>query len=243
MWPMCLNGSLLQLLSVSGHAECACLSVHPGPSLRAGSRGLGSQASWFPDPGGVRRSIRWRTEKSAWRFSSLSSSERECIWGAEFQMGTGIICQCEIIHNQACTRPPILPKSPFRPLCRQWEPLPHHLSWSSDGQGSVITQGSLGCALALSPRLPHLVGESSSLSRPGGVLPLLLQLAVRCHRDPHACGTGPPGHTPSSCSQESFFLALRGPVGWGWFAILPKESRCWCELAGYHIRFYTSMRE
>lgn len=38
MWPMCLNGSLLQLLSVSGPEECACLSVHPGPSLRAGSR-------------------------------------------------------------------------------------------------------------------------------------------------------------------------------------------------------------
>lgn len=178
MWPMCLNGSLLQLLSVSGHAECACLSVHPGPSLRAGSQGLGPQASWLPDPGGVRRSIRWHTEKGAWRFSSLPSSEKECIWGAEFQTGTGIICQCEIIHNQTCTRPPILPKSPFRPLCRQWEPLPHHLSWSSDGRGSVITKGSSGSALTHSPRLPHLVGESSSMSCPGGVRPLLLQLAV-----------------------------------------------------------------
>lgn len=145
-------------------------------------------------------------------------------------MGTGIICQCEIIYNQACTLhpPPILPKSPFRPLCRQWEALPHHLSWSSDGQGSVITKGSSGSALGHSPRLPHLVGESSSLSCPGGVLPLLLQLAFGCHRNPHACGTGPPGHKPSSRSQESFFLGLRDAVGWGWFAILPNESRCWC---------------
>lgn len=62
----------------------------------------------------------------------------------------------------------------------------------------------------------------------GGVLPLLLQLAFGCHRDPHACGTGPPGHKPSSRSQESFFLGLRDAVGWGWFAILPNESRCWC---------------
>lgn len=37
MWLMCLNGSPLQLLSVSGHVECAFLSVHLGPSLRAGS--------------------------------------------------------------------------------------------------------------------------------------------------------------------------------------------------------------
>lgn len=51
--------------------------------------------------------------------------------------------------------------------------------------------GLLGLCPGLLPQAPltwH--GESSPLSCPGGVLSLLLPLAIGCRRDPHACMTG-----------------------------------------------------
>ena len=131
--------------------------------------------------------------------------------------------------------PPILPKSPFRPLYRQRDPLPHPLSWTADGQGSRMTKSFLGSALARSPGCP-----SPGWCKLFPVLPSWCPApaaAVGCwmsRRAPLTHGTWlalvPPCHRPCSSSQGSLLPGLRGAVSWGWFAFLTKTSRCWCYL-------------
>lgn len=107
-----------------------------------------------------------------------------CIWGAEPQMWTDmmcITCHCEIIPNLALNSiPPSFPKVPLGPFTGRERPFPHHLSWSADGQGSLMTKKELG----LLPGAPLTwVGASSSLSCPSGALLLLPLLAVGCHAE------------------------------------------------------------
>lgn len=64
MWLRCFNGSLLQPLSVSGHA-CLCVRVPPWGWLQ---RGLFTCTLSPQDPGRVGRSLQQRTQKSPFHF-------------------------------------------------------------------------------------------------------------------------------------------------------------------------------
>lgn len=163
-----------------------------------------------------------------------------CIWGVELQTEGGwrgegaqtrsvpaaSVSSRPTRHSPV---PPILPTSPFRPLCWQWDSLPDHPSRTADGQGSPVTRSFLGSALAYSAGTPCLGGCQLFPVLPRWHPPLAIAVGCRLScRDALTLGMRlvlvRPCLRPCSSPPGSLLLGLRGAVSWGWFAFLTETS-------------------